>query len=240
MFRDWLNKKTPTPPSQPIKSKTKTNRDLLAHVFPRLTPGTCISFASSDWLLFTPVVIGRNNYFVFVLQHSIENRPVDSIYLLHADEDRLRSNSAGGRILLKNQHGDVLTAKYVIITVPLTVLKDGDITFVPVLSAEKSRAINTIQMLGAWKIVCRFKHRFWPEKLHQVYIVHGFASEMWTCSRDSPDSDDKCHVIVGFETAESADRKSVLSGQEVLEGFLSHLDEIFGYENILALLCCSE
>ena len=30
------------PLSQPIRSKTKTNRDLLARVFPRLTPVACI------------------------------------------------------------------------------------------------------------------------------------------------------------------------------------------------------
>ncbi|XP_078349624.1 putative flavin-containing monoamine oxidase A [Oculina patagonica] len=142
-------------------------------------------------------------------------------------EDRSRS-SPGGRILLKNQHGEVLTAKYVIITVPLTVLKDGDITFVPALPASKNAAIDTIQMLGAWKIVCRFKHRFWPETLHQIYSVRGFVSEIWTCTRDSPDSDERCHVIVGFETAEPADEKSVLSGQEALKGFLSHLDKMFG------------
>ena len=53
------------------------------------------------------------------------------------------------------------------------------------------------------------------------------CSRVWTCSRDSPDSDEKCHVLVGFETAEPADEKSVLSGQEVLKGFLSYLDEMF-------------
>ena len=30
--------------SQPIRSKTKTNRDLLAPVFPRLAPVICICF----------------------------------------------------------------------------------------------------------------------------------------------------------------------------------------------------
>ena len=134
---------------------------------------------------------------------------------------------------MRNQHGEELTAKHVIVAVPLTVLKDGDINFIPALPANKNTAIDTIQMLGAWKIVCRFQHRFWPENLHQIYSVRGFVSEIWTCTRDSPDSDDKCHVIVGFETAEPAQGKSALSGQEVLHGFLSYLDEIFGYENRL-------
>ena len=74
--------------------------------------------------------------------------------IIFADEDSHRLN-AGGRILLKNQRGEIITAKYVVITVPLTILKDRDITFVPELPADKNRAINTIQMLGAWKIICQ-------------------------------------------------------------------------------------
>ena len=49
---------------------------------------------------------------------------------------------------------------------------------------------------------------------------------MW--SRDSAVNDDKCHVIVGFETAQSAEQKSSLSSQQILDGLLSHLDEMFG------------
>ena len=39
---DWL--KNLTPLLRPIRSKTKTNRDLLARVFPRLARATCICF----------------------------------------------------------------------------------------------------------------------------------------------------------------------------------------------------
>ena len=39
---DWL--KNLAPLSQPIRNKTKTNRVLLARVFPRLAPATCICF----------------------------------------------------------------------------------------------------------------------------------------------------------------------------------------------------
>ena len=62
------------PRSQPIKSKTEANRDLLAHSFPRFTSDTCIYFVFwwvrwigcvlSDW----PVI-----RFVLVLRHSIGN-----------------------------------------------------------------------------------------------------------------------------------------------------------------------
>ena len=61
---DWL--KNLAPLSRPIRSKTKTNRDLPVRVFPRLAPATCICF-SSDWFtgLFTTDVTGESDYFGF-------------------------------------------------------------------------------------------------------------------------------------------------------------------------------
>ena len=44
---DWLKNFAPLSP--PIRSKTQTNRDLLARVFPRLAPVTCICF--EFWLV---------------------------------------------------------------------------------------------------------------------------------------------------------------------------------------------
>ena len=59
MHCDWSRKLAP--PSQPIRCKTKTNHDLVTHVFPRLSPVTCVYFEfllapsdiflCSDWLL---------------------------------------------------------------------------------------------------------------------------------------------------------------------------------------------
>ena len=69
-FCDWPAKHAPR--SQPINSKTKTNRAFLARVFPRRLH----VFASiSDWLIafFVSVVIGHSNYFGFDLRHSKEN-----------------------------------------------------------------------------------------------------------------------------------------------------------------------
>ena len=132
-----------------------------------------------------------------------------------------------GHVCLKNQLGQTLTAKYVVITVPLTVLKDGDITFIPPLPASKKRAIDGIKMRGALKIVCRFKSQFWPDNLNLLYRVWGFVSQIWMYTRDSTESTEKCHLIAGFQTAEPAEAKINLSGQEVLDGFLQDLDHIF-------------
>ena len=122
----------------------------------------------------------------------------------------------------------MLTAKYAVTTVPLTVLKDGDINFVPALPENKKKAIDRIQMKGALKIVCRFKSQFWSDKVNLIYCVRGFVCQIWMYTRDSSDSEEKCHVIAGFQTAEPAEQKMNLSEKDVLDGFLQQLDEIFG------------
>ena len=148
--------------------------------------------------------------------------------IAHNTDEKPDKFNPGEKVCLKNQHGEVLTAKYVIITVPLTILQDGDISFIPSLPANKKSAIDTIRMRGALKIVCRFKSQFWPDSLNLIYSVRGFVSQIWMYSRDSSDSDDdKCHLVAGFQTAEPAEEKMEFSGQEVLDGFLLHLDEIF-------------
>ena len=60
MFADWLKKLAPL--SQPIRLKTKTNRDLLAHVFPRLSRlsiGSCRVYFCFDTRLKTAQYEGK-------------------------------------------------------------------------------------------------------------------------------------------------------------------------------------
>ena len=55
---NWLTKLAPV--CQPVRSKTKTNRDFLAHVLPRLGPDKRVFASNVNWLIavFASVVIG--------------------------------------------------------------------------------------------------------------------------------------------------------------------------------------
>ena len=67
---DWL--KNLAQLYQPIRSKTKTNRDVLVRVFPRLAPATCICF---EFRLSASVMIGHSEYFDFGFGFtSLDNR----------------------------------------------------------------------------------------------------------------------------------------------------------------------
>lgn len=48
--------------------------------------------------------------------------------------------------------GENIRCDRVVITVPATVLRDGDITFSPSLPADKAAALSDIRMLGACKV----------------------------------------------------------------------------------------
>lgn len=53
--------------------------------------------------------------------------------------------------------------EYVLITVPLGVLKKGNISFIPALPAAKRTAISRMNMGLLDKVILRFPRRFWPE-----------------------------------------------------------------------------
>ena len=71
---DWLAKLAPF--SRPMRSKTKTNRDLFARVFPRLAPVTRVCF--EFWLVHCAVCVccDWSDHFGLGLRHSVANRPI--------------------------------------------------------------------------------------------------------------------------------------------------------------------
>jgi hypothetical protein len=154
------------------------------------------------------------------------------------------------RVVVTNQHGDSLEASYVIITVPLTVLRDGDIEFDPPLPPLKVQAAKHLIMEIAYKIICRFQRVFWPSEFGIICCSKGFTSHIHqdcrykkfdqcvhalsidrniekTLNRDDLHSDG-CFMLSGFQTAELAEDKERLTNEEMTKGFLEQLDEMFG------------
>lgn len=91
------------------------------------------------------LVISR---FVNVYDHVTFESPVKSI------------NYSSDPITLTMEDGTEMTANKVIITVPITILKNG-ITFTPALPSEKTAALNKIGMDPSMRVVLDFKKNFW-------------------------------------------------------------------------------
>lgn len=136
-------------------------------------------------------------------------------------------NARSFRVTVTNQNGEKITACAVIICVPVTVLKDSDITFKPELPDNKLRAIETIRMNTGLKIVSRFSHRFWPENIRLVFNCTSDISQLWMYTNVKEETGEECHIVTGFQTAEYARQKAHLTADEVKEIFIKDLDEMF-------------
>lgn len=75
--------------------------------------------------------------------------------------------------------GEVLQARKAVVTVPLPVLKSGDIAFSPPLPCRKLAAIDSMSFANGVKVVLKFKSRPWPSHCHGVVCADSFVPEMW-------------------------------------------------------------
>ena len=132
-------------------------------------------------------------------------------------------------VTVTNQNGETLKTQAVIVCVPLTVLKDRDITFKPQLPQDKQIAIEKLQMYTGLKIICRFKERFWPETTKLVFNCMSDISQLWMYAVVNEKTGDQCHIVTGFQTAEYARRKAHMTAEEVKDILLDDLNQIFGY-----------
>ena len=71
-------------------------------------------------------------------------------------------DSSGDQVRIVDKEGSVRTAPQVILTVPLQILQDGDIEFVPSLPAEKREAIDACTVWSGIKVFLEFSEKFYP------------------------------------------------------------------------------
>ena len=62
-----------------------------------------------------------------------------------------------------------MDAEKVIVTVPVSILKAGDISFTPALSAAKNNALSMMQMDASVRVILDFKANFWGESTGFIY-----------------------------------------------------------------------
>lgn len=79
---------------------------------------------------------------------------------------------SSSEVKVTTDNGDY-TADYVLVTVPLGVLKKGVIEFTPQLPEEKRTAINAFEMGLLNKVYLHFPSQFWDEEMHNM----GYLSE---------------------------------------------------------------
>ncbi len=127
------------------------------------------------------------------------------------------------KVVLMDQLGNEYTASRVLITVPISVLKDGDISFHPALPSFISSAIQKISIGSGIKIVLKFSKRFWQANTG-IIVGEGWIPKFYAPGylRGTLNN-----VLVGYVVGDWADKLSEL-GKEVYKLAVKELDSLFG------------
>ena len=115
------------------------------------------------------------------------------------------------------------SARAVIVTVSLAVLRDGVVAFAPELPVEKRAAAAAIGMDKGMKIILKFRQRFWDERM---YFLHtdGFLPQYWATAKGKSE---ESHILTAFI---GGSRAAELARMEVdpVRFALGELDALFG------------
>lgn len=117
-------------------------------------------------------------------------------------------------------------ADQVVVTLPLGVLKNNDVRFLPGLPEEKRNAISTLGMGVLNKCYLRFAHAFWPvdmDWLEYVPAKHGEWTEWVSFQRAM-----KKPVLLGFNAADRGREIETWTDDQIVASAMETLKAIFG------------
>jgi lysine-specific histone demethylase 1B len=80
-------------------------------------------------------------------------------------------------IIITDSNNNIFNANKVIITVPVSVLKSGDIQFIPALPNEKTTAFSKIGMDAGMKVFLKFSNKFFDQNIIGGEICAAYADE---------------------------------------------------------------
>ncbi|HRI51905.1 MAG TPA: NAD(P)/FAD-dependent oxidoreductase [Pseudomonadota bacterium] len=130
---------------------------------------------------------------------------------------------SGPQVRVTVRGGEHFTAEQVLITVPLPVLRDGDIDFTPPLPVEKLHAARGIGVGPILKIFLRFKRDLWPSRCSSLTLLGApHAPQMWSCGQRGREPD---RIMTAFVCGRAAE--ALLSrGARALPTLLAGLDRV--------------
>jgi monoamine oxidase len=118
---------------------------------------------------------------------------------------------------------ETFQAHTIIVTLPVSLLQRGDITFETPLSAAKQQAIQDFRIEPATKLIYRFHEQFWDDSL--TYMAHtGTTARWWTPGYQRGGNP----VITAFVTADRARQIDALSETDAINLGLHELSGLLG------------
>lgn len=134
-------------------------------------------------------------------------------------------------ILVKTNQGNEYKANRVLITVPLTMLKNNSIDFIPDLPPGKNQAIQSIEMGNGLKITLKFTSSFWEAETNSI-IGASLVPEYWVTAADKTSNG---FYLTAFIMGESADNLALLSENAAIQELISELSTLYPNGNVSSL-----
>lgn len=117
-------------------------------------------------------------------------------------------------------------ADQVVVTLPLGVLQNNDVRFMPELPNEKRNAISKLGMGVLNKCYLRFAHAFWPDDVDWLAFVsakHGEWTEWVSFQRTANKP-----ILLGFNAADRGREIEAWSDEQIVASAMNTLKTIFG------------
>jgi len=166
----------------------------------------------------------RSTWFDFFEQNVVPAIS-DSIVL---NKPVVEINYAANTVIAKTVGNDSYEADKVLVTVPIKMLQNEQITFKPSLPTDKKEAINKIFMGDGIKIFIEFKEKFYPDILAFGNIFQALNEEDKFVYDAVFRKDSNKHILGLFAINEKANAYTQLrTEQEIIDKYMAELDEIF-------------
>lgn len=124
-------------------------------------------------------------------------------------------------IVITDSNGATYTADKVIVTVPISILKSGDIEFIPALPDEKISAFSKIGMDAGMKVFLKFSTTFFDQNIIGGAICAAYADESVGKAQND-------HVLLAFVMGEQAEYLNALGNDSAItNALLQELDSMY-------------
>jgi len=168
----------------------------------------------------------EESYFDFINKNIAQ--PILSKIQLNSPIDQI--NYTTDKIQLKLSSGTILEADKVIVTVPISILKLNEITFIPSLSQSKTQAFQKIGMGAGMKVFMKFSTKFFDQNITGGHICAAYADDSVGKAVDD-------NVLLAFVMGEQAEYLTSLGNDTAITtALLQELDTMYNGQATLNFL----
>lgn len=165
----------------------------------------------------------RSTWFDF-FEQNIVPEITDSVVL---NKPVLEINYEADKVITKTADNESYEADKVLVTVPIKMLQNDQITFQPEMPQAKREAIGKVFMGDGIKIFIEFHEKFYPDILSYGNIFKALTEENKFVYDAAFKKDSDKNILGLFAINEKASAYTKLNEEEIISKFLSELDEIF-------------